>query len=233
MTHSEVINNLLNCLDRTGFQSGILSCLESVIEQAENPFNGKKMPLLKRKEIIRLKNALKKTAKKQDYDLEKIFLKLWWSRKKELNVIAAHLLPDVYSDNSKTAIESIKTLLWRIDNRRLCDEVVYALSKLIPDHVEIWKDCFKDWAKSDFKWNRLIGIMLIKKTAAALTLQIPELLKIVAFYMNETNAEIRVEVSKCINFMTEEWDLPVLRFLDKYRGEQDINTQLILQQSKL
>lgn len=233
MTHLDVKNDLLACLEEADFQTDILLCLESVIEQVENPFNDTQSVILKRREIIRLKNAVKKYAKRENGDLEKIFLKLWWSRKRELNIIAAHLLADLYSHNNKKDIESIKTLLWRLDNRRLCNEVVCALSSLVQENMELWKDVFIEWANSDFKWNRLIGILLIQAMAEALTLQIPELLRIVALYMEESNEEIQNEVGKCISLMTLQWDLPVLYFLDKYQLLDNPNTQIILQKSKL
>ena len=99
--------------------------------------------------------------------------------------------------------------------------------------MEIWKEAFGEWAKSDFKWNRLLGILLIKETAKALTLQIPELLKIVDLYMQENNTEIREEVAECLATMADRWDLPVLYFLEKYRFSNNYNTQAIIHKYNL
>ena len=226
-------NDLLDCLDKAGLKNNVVLCLEKVLSETEKYLSDNKNTILNRRQIIQIKNAIKRTAKKEIFELEKILLKLWWSRKRELNLIAAHLLTEVYSGNNKTDIENIKTLLWRVDNRILCNEVIYSLRPLVLCRIDLWKDVFREWSRSDFKWNRLMAILLIKETAAILPLQIPYLLEIVDSYMFESNNEIRDEVSKCLNLMTKQWDIPVIRFLDRYQLIQNQNTQYILRQSKI
>ncbi|HGY56012.1 MAG TPA: hypothetical protein ENK44_09935 [Caldithrix abyssi] len=233
MIHADIINDLLKCIEKADYQFSIFPCCENKVEQETCLSDGSQPLKLNRRQIIRIKTIIKKTAKREKYDLEKIFLKLWWSRQLVLNRIAAHLMPEVYSENTTTDIENIKTLLWRIDNRIVCNELSFSLSKLVPHQVEIWKETFKEWAVSDFKWNRLIGILLITRTAKMLTLQIPELLKIVALYMQETNTDIQEEVSVSLRLMAEQWDLPVIHFIDKYQYSQNPNTKQILKKCNL
>ncbi|HID39250.1 MAG TPA: hypothetical protein EYP36_07020 [Calditrichaeota bacterium] len=233
MTQRNVKDQLLRCLEGPGSEYEIISCFECVAEELEKSFTNSRSRVLNRQALIRIKSAIKKNAKKEKYDLGMIFRKLWWSRKPLLNNIAAHLLPEVYKENDTISLENIKMLLWRVDSRSLCAELVYSLKKPVREHIEIWKGAFWEWAKSDFKWNRLIGIMLINETAKALTLQIPQLLDIVDLYMQENNSEIQEEVAKCLVTMTDRWDLTLLYYLERYHFSNNYNTQAIIQKYKL
>ena len=218
--------NLLACLEGEKNRDDVFDCFNAVIEQAERSDN--KPSMINHRDIIRIKNAIKTFAKKNDYDFDEIFLRLWWSRKLLLNIIAAHLLKDIYKNNTKADIESIKTLIWRIDNRLFCKKVSDSISKLVNEHIEKWKEVLKEWAKSDFKWNRMLAILLIKKIAALHAVQIPDLLKIIDLFMNENDPDIQQEIGKGLSVMLKQWDWPVFYFVDKYKFSENKNTQSIL-----
>ena len=92
-----ITTELNKCLKYTNCEDDLISCLSYACEKCDISDNSE-ITILPQQDALLVKKMILREIKEKNYNLNYIFRKIWWNKNKEINVIAAYSISDIFED---------------------------------------------------------------------------------------------------------------------------------------
>lgn len=220
-----ITTELNKCLKFTKTEDDLMLCLNYAFE---------KSPLLDSNNILMLPEEdaliLKKIIIRHIYDkklnLNLIFKKLWWNKNKEINVVAAYFLPDLFHNPDQIDSIFFRQVLDRLKSWDLTTTVSTILESIVLENLEKWNIYIDEIIKLNNKWALRLAALIIGKIALEHKELIPELLSVLMLLMRSKDWEVQQAISWCLSNMAGVWSEPIMEFTNIW--EHNFQKKIIL-----
>ncbi len=185
---NNTINDLTYCIFVTTNQEDIVPCMERYLLVSKNIFP------VSMENIFVLRDKIVTICKEKQFNLNFIFLRLWWNRNLILNKIGSFIMPLVFSKPDEEVISSITNAAWRIDDIELANYFSYNLSQIIINKLDKWEKLLFNLFSSDNLWTNYSAANTLLLLSQNDLNSVPAILKII----NEIKGDFDLETKKLI-----------------------------------
>lgn len=220
-----ITTELNKCLKFTKSEEDFLLCLNYAFEKTPL-FESDDFIMLPEEDAVILKKMLTRHIYEKKLNLNVIFKKLWWNKNKEINVVAAYFISDIFYDPDQLDSTYFRQVLDRLKSWDLTTTVSIILENIVLDNLERWNLYIDEIIKLNNKWVLRLAALLIGRIAIEKKELIPELLKVLMLLMRSKEWEVQQAVSWCLNNMAGVWNEPVMEFTHVW--EHNFQKKIIL-----
>ena len=220
-----ITTELNKCLRFTKSEDDLVLCLNYAFEKTPL-FENDDLIMLPKEDAFILKKMLIRYIYEKNLNLNVIFKKLWWNKNKEINVVAAYFISDLFYDPDQIDSVFFRQVLDRLKSWDLTTTVSEILENIIMDNLDKWNYYVDEIIKLNNKWALRLAALIIGKIAIVQKELIPELLSVLMLLMRSKDWEVQQSINWCLRNMAGVWSEPVMEFTNVW--EHNFQKKIIL-----
>lgn len=203
-----ITTELNKCLKCTHTEDDLIKCVDYAFEKSELDTNSV-VTILPQEDALLFKKIMYRIIVEKQFSLNYVFKKMWWNNNKEINVIAAYFIPDVFGNTNEIDWIFFRQVLDRLKSWDITTIISSVMENLILNNIENWERYFIEIVKLNNKWALRLAALVLGKIALTHTHLIPSFMKIIMLIKRSRDWEVQQAIGWCLNNMAGAANEPI------------------------